>query len=272
MEERGVLITGGSRGIGEALVRHFARRGDRVWFTYRLGAGRAAGLEQELAGEGHTVSALEFSQGDWPSHQQLAQELSGSRIDVLVNNAAVGSSTVDRYAAGGDHARDAAFLQINTLGPLWLTRQFAPAMISRGYGKVVNISSVGGGISQFPQFDVADGMSKAATAYMTRHLAAQWGKLPIDVFAVCPGAVDTAMFQASTLEGLAAEEHRRLESGLPGGRLIRPQEIADLVGWLCEDSGTVMRGAVVDASMGLGCDTAALERTGSYDDWSKEAS
>ncbi|MGH3998647.1 MAG: SDR family NAD(P)-dependent oxidoreductase, partial [Pseudonocardiaceae bacterium] len=162
---RNVLITGGSSGIGQACVARFGDGGDRVWFTYRSGRERAGQIVADLSATGAQVEAFEFDQGDWASHQQLAANLPGP-VDVLINNAAVGSRTIEQYVAGSDADRTAAFLHINSVGPLWLTQQLLPGMIERGYGKVVNIASVGGGIAVFPGFHVADGMSKAALVYL----------------------------------------------------------------------------------------------------------
>jgi NAD(P)-dependent dehydrogenase (short-subunit alcohol dehydrogenase family) len=222
-----------------------------VWFTYRSGHERARQIIAELSAAGAQVEAFEFDQGDWTSHQRLVASLPGP-VDVLINNAAVGSRSIQRYVAGSDADRTAAFLQINSVGPLWLAQQMLPGMIERGYGKVVNIASVGGGIAAFPGFHVADGMSKAALTYLTRHLAAELTHVPVDVFAVCPGAVDTAMLQASTLSGLSAQERRALEARLPGGRLLRPEEVAAVVWWLTGLDAVLLHGAVIDASMGLG--------------------
>ena len=252
MAGRNVLVTGGSNGIGRAVVQRFSQFGDHVWFTYYTGRDRAEALLEELRRSGSTPAlSFRLSQGDWHSHQELLGQLPGP-VDVLVNNSAVGSKTVEKYVDGPRHERDAAFFQINSVGPLWLYRALLPGMIERGYGKVVHVSSVNGGVAQFPGFDVADGMSKAALAYMTRHTAAELVHSPVDVFAVCPGAVDTTMFHASTLDGLTQQRRAEVEAGLPKGRLIRPEEIADLVLWLCGEEGRVLHGAVIDASMGLG--------------------
>jgi NAD(P)-dependent dehydrogenase (short-subunit alcohol dehydrogenase family) len=248
---RNVLVTGGSSGIGRACVARFATGGDQVWFTYRSGRERAERIVTELAGAGPEVAAFEFDQGDLASHRALIARLPGP-VDVLVNNAAVGSSTVERYVDGGDMARTAAFLQINSVGPLWLINQLLPGMLQRGYGKIVNVASVGGGIAVFPGFQVADGMSKAALVYLTRHVAAELVHEPVDVFAVCPGAVETAMLEASTLNGLSPAQRDDLESRLPGGRLLRPHEMAAVVHWLASPDAAIMHGAVIDASMGLG--------------------
>ncbi|MFG2818664.1 SDR family NAD(P)-dependent oxidoreductase [Kitasatospora sp. NPDC048365] len=249
---RNVLITGGSAGIGEACAERFARGGDEVWFTYRNGRERAAEIVSRLVGQyGPRVRAFEFNQGDPADHERLVAELPGP-VDVLVNNAAVGSATVGRYADGSPAAQDEAFLRINALGPLWLTRALLPGMLERGRGKVVNISSVGGGIGVFPGFRLVDGMSKAALGHFTRQLAAELVHRPVDVYAVCPGATETGMFAASTLDALTAAEHAALLARLPGGRLIQPREIADTVHWLAGPDSAALHGAVLDASMGLG--------------------
>jgi NAD(P)-dependent dehydrogenase (short-subunit alcohol dehydrogenase family) len=249
---RNILVTGGSNGIGREIVRRFSRAGDRVWFTYLTGYDRAESLLTELRVAGVAdAHAFEFSQGDWRSHEDLLARLPGP-VDVLVNNSAVGSKTVEKYVSGPPHVRDEMFFQINSVGPLWLFRALLPGMLDRGYGKVVHISSVGGGVAQFPGFDVADGMSKAALTYLTRHTAAELAHAPVEIFAVCPGAVDTTMFQASTLDPLSPQRRQTLVDGLPKGRLIQPAEIAELVWWLCGEEARILHGAVIDASMGLG--------------------
>jgi NAD(P)-dependent dehydrogenase (short-subunit alcohol dehydrogenase family) len=253
MGPRNVLVTGGSSGIGRATVKRFARAGDQVWMTYHRGKDRASEVVAELSGEPGVKPpvAFEFAQGDWRSHQRLMAALPGP-VDVLVNNAAVGTKTVEHYADDAVHGQDETFLRVNSVGPLWLIRSLLPRMLARGYGKIVNIASVGGGVSQFPAFHVADGMSKAALAYLTRHIAAELVHEPVEVFALCPGAVETSMLEASTLAGLTPAQRRALEASLPKGRLIAPEEIAGLVWWVCGDGARALHGAVIDASQGLG--------------------
>ncbi|KPM56668.1 oxidoreductase [Frankia sp. R43] len=247
---RNVLVTGGSSGVGLATVTRFARAGDNVWFTYHSRRDAAESITKDLCAAGVEVRAFEFRQGERDSHDSLLAALPGP-VDVLVNNAAVGTRSIDRYVAD-PLDRDEAFLRINSIGPLWLIRRVLPGMLERGRGKIINISSVGGGLAQFPGFDIVDGMSKAALTYLTRHLAAQTAHSPVDVMAVCPGAVDTPMLRESTLDGLSPRARLDLEASLPKGRLIQPEEIAELVWWLCADGSGVLHGAVVDASMGLG--------------------
>ncbi|MGP4111047.1 SDR family NAD(P)-dependent oxidoreductase [Streptomyces sp. 4N509B] len=262
MTVRNVLITGGSAGIGRAAVERFARAdGWRVWFTYRHGADRARELVERLrdearaagtgGGGGGDVAAFALDQGDWDSHQRLLAALPGP-VDVLVNNAAVGSKTVEWHAPGPPHRHASAFFQINAVGPLWLVEQLLPGMLERGRGTIVNVASVGGGVTHFPGMRAADGMSKAALAYLTRHLAAELVHTPVRVVALCPGAVETGMFEASTLARLTPERRAAFTARLPGGRLITPEEIAELVWWLAGDHAAALHGAVIDASMGLG--------------------
>jgi NAD(P)-dependent dehydrogenase (short-subunit alcohol dehydrogenase family) len=242
---RTVLITGGSSGIGAAMVASFTEAGYRVWFTYHSGSDRAQALE---ARHGATAFALHLGERD--SHAELIGRLPGP-VDILVNNAGLGSRTVERVSRD-PHEQDAAFMSVNAVGALWLVRDLVPAMEARGFGTVLFVSSVGGGIAPFPAFHPADGMSKAALAYLGKHLQARYARAPIDVFTICPGATDTPMFAASTLEGLSAQERAGLLARLPGGRLIEPREVADLAVWLCRAEARLLRGAVLDASLGLG--------------------
>ncbi|UCD74651.1 MAG: SDR family oxidoreductase [Phycisphaerales bacterium] len=250
------LVTGGSSGIGAALVRAFAETGHAVWFTYNRGKSRAEELASSLADR--DVRAFQLDLGDWESHRQLLTDLPGP-VDILVSNAGLGSKTVEHYAETAQE-QDAALLHVNATGTLRLTQAILPQMRQRGFGKIVIISSVGGGITQFPGFRLADGMSKAALAHLGRQLAAEMAHEPIDVFTVCPGAVDTPMFRQSTLDHLSVQDRAALISSLPDQRLIEPEEIAELVLWLCSPAARVLRGAVLDASLGLGTNPGLLDK------------
>ncbi len=245
---RTVLVTGGSSGIGQAIVREFVSAGYLTWFTYHTGKDRADALIAEL-GSRH-LRALHLELGNHLSHRTFLEQLPGP-VDILVNNAGLGSKTVAKVSAD-IHEQDAALMMVNAVGTLWLTRDLLPAMEERGFGKIILISSVGGGIAQFSGFHLGDGMSKAALAYLGKHLQARYARDPIDVFTVCPGATETPMFEASTLGKLDPAARRKLIDSLPGRRLIDPSEIAKIVVWLCTAEARVLRGAVLDASLGLG--------------------
>ena len=146
-------------------------------------------------------------------------------------------------------------LTINADGTLKVCQTYLALMghaVKRDPLKIINLSSVGGGIQPFPGFRLSDGMSKAAVAFLTRQLAAELTDTLVDVFAICPGATNTHMFQASTLNHLTSEERREFTTSLPKQRLIAPDEIANIIVFLASGYSTPLHGAVIDASMGLG--------------------
>jgi len=242
-----VLVTGGSSGIGRALVEELATRGYTVCFTYRTGKARARDLVHRLGGN---VKAFFLDLGEYESIATLVDELPGD-VQILVNNAGLGSATVTEYASG-PHEQDQALMQVNAVGTLWLTQKLVPRMVAAGCGKVVFVSSVDGGIAQFPGFKLADGMSKAALAFLGRQLAAELAHSGVDVFTICPGATATPMFESSTLEPLPDRARAAFIQALPKRRLIDAGEIARVVAFLLTDEARVLHGAVIDASLGLG--------------------
>ena len=122
------------------------------------------------------------------------------------------------------------------------------------------MSSVGGGIFHFPGFVLADGMSKAAVTFMMKQMAAEHSHSKIDIFAICPGATDTDMFQSSSLNHLSESERETFLKILPKERMIEPEEIAEICGFLCQPHSTVMHGTVIDASLGLGVSPGSIKK------------
>jgi NAD(P)-dependent dehydrogenase (short-subunit alcohol dehydrogenase family) len=245
---RNVLITGGSSGIGRALVKRFANDEHEVWFTYRSGEARANELIASLPER--RVRAFAFDQGDHTSLEALLAQLPG-RPDIAVLNAGLGSATVTAYA-GTQPEQDEALIRVNATGVLWLAQALLPSMLKRGFGKLVFVSSVLGGITQFAGFRLADGMSKAAVAFLARQMAAELVHTPVDVFAICPGATETPMLEASTLSAMTPETRRAFLDRLPKHRLVQADEIAELAYFLCGPHARILHGAVLDASLGLG--------------------
>lgn len=251
-----VLITGGSSGIGSAMVEAFARQGYNVWFTYNRGEERAQQLISSLSQ--FNVRAFQLDQGNPQSIDALLTELPGS-VHILINNAGLGTKTVETYAPTSQ-LQDQGLMVVNSLGPVWLTSKILPRMREQGFGTIIFISSVDGGITAFPGARYADGMSKAAMTHFARQLSIENADQPIDVYTVCPGATETPMFQASTLSRMTADQRRLFEQSLPRGRLIDPTEIADVALFLSSPVGRILRGQILDASMGLGSNPSAIRR------------
>ena len=236
---RTVLVTGGTSGIGLACVERLAEYGAKVVATYLEGKEDPETILQGLSKIGDSIKRC--------INNVIDQR---GNLDVLVNNAAVGSATVEGWSADIEE-QDSLMLQINADGTLKMCRHYLDVTAGPGR-KIINLSSVGGGISAFPGFRLSDGMSKAAVAFLSKQLAAEMVFEEVDVFAVCPGATDTPMFRASTLKKLSTSQEQQFFERLPKKRLIEASEIAALVHFLATPASTVLHGAVLDASMGLG--------------------
>ncbi len=203
-------------------------------------------------------------------------------MDVLVNNAALGSATVRGYVDSLPTSdavpaqpngtpkssaailrraeEDAALMRVNALGPMWVTEALEPLLRKaadrrdgRGRAIVIFIGSVGGGSAAvFPEYRPSDLMSKAAMTYLVKHLAAEYVRDKIDVMCVSPGATETDMFRQSTLSKVSNVD--RFIDSMPKRELIQPCDIAATVMWLAtENAARIFHGAVLDASLGLAC-------------------
>lgn len=185
-----VLVTGGNRGIGFEACRQLARQGFAVVLTARDAAlGDAAAAE--LAAEGLAVRAEQMDVGDEASVTACAARLrdAGVHVGVLVNNAGV-------YPEGGildgpaESFREG--FEINTLGAVWTSRAFVPAMLAAGYGRVVNVSSGCGSFAEGLECTAPYAMSKVALNAVTVRLARELTG-DVKVNALCPGWVRTRM-------------------------------------------------------------------------------
>ena len=250
---RTVLITGGSSGIGAAMVKKFQSEGLTVWYTYLTGTEGDAPDNHDA-----TIKAFPLDLSDRASIESLVKALP-EIPDVVIHNAGVGSATVRRVSDVA-HLQDEALMKINAIGTLWLNDLLLPHFKERDFGTIIFLSSVGGGITQVPGFRYADGMSKAAIAFLGRILAADLAQSGINVFTICPGATSTPMFEASTLAGLDISSREKLIAALPKGRMIEADEIAALAYFLTTDSAKPLHGAVLDASMGLGVNPGLLQK------------
>jgi NAD(P)-dependent dehydrogenase (short-subunit alcohol dehydrogenase family) len=249
-------VTGGLGGIGSACVASLIAHGCRVAFTYAEGHESATRAQTVVDSAPDRLSAHAIDLRSDASIRACMDAVVArwGVVNILVNAAAVGSATVRAYADDAA-TQDSVMLAINADGNLKVCQAFLAAAqptIHSVPRKLINFSSVGGGIQNFPGFRLSDGMSKAAVAFMTKQFAAELTQTLVDVFAICPGATDTPMFHASTLQGMSAAEESEFRASMPKGRLIAPVDIAHIVTFLASGYSTPMHGAVIDASMGLG--------------------
>jgi len=234
---RTVLITGGSRGIGAACVRAFAQAGWRVAFFYRHAQAQAEALVKATGAfalqTDITVSA--------ETNRACAEVLATFRhIDALVNNAGVSLTRQLQDTTDEDWQR---VLAGNLTGAFYVTRAVLPAMLSAGFGRVVNVSSIWGQVGG--SMEVAYSAAKAGLLGFTKALAQEAGPSGITVNAVAPGATRTDMlagYDAQTLAAIAQET--------PLGRLCEPDEVARGILWLCGEDAGMITGQVLGISGG----------------------
>ena len=238
---RVAVVTGAGRGIGLAVATELHRRGHRVALLDRDGAADAArGLDpDESSAAGVTVDVRDAAA------VRAAAEAVTERFgpaDVLVNNAArtVSRSVWDIEADEWDDV-----LATNLRSVLLVTRQFAPAMRERGWGRIVNLASLAG--QQGGQVAGAHyASSKAGVLVLTKIFARELAPHGVTVNAVAPAAVRTPV-----MDDLPAEQIERMAATIPVGRLGRADEVAALVAHLCGDEAGYITGATVDVNGGL---------------------
>jgi 3-hydroxybutyrate dehydrogenase len=247
LEGRGAVVTGGGRGIGAAIARALAAAGARL-----VVAARTTVEVEEVA------KAIEDAGGAaWPAHVDVtdpssvdaladaARDRLGA-VDVLVNNAGIAHSAPIARQTLEEWGR---IFAVNVTGTFLVTKAFLPAMMERGWGRVINLASVAGLAGA--KYIGAYAASKHAVVGFTRSIAAEAAPCGVTVNAVCPGYVDTALTDASVARivstaGLSEGEAREaILATSPQHRLIEPDEVARAVTWLCEEQARGVNGQAI---------------------------
>ena len=223
-QNKTVLITGGSRGIGQATAKAFAAAGARVAINFRKNNRAARTTVESLEGSGHF--AVKADIGDPEEVENLVEAVIDEfgRLDILVNNAGIHDlHPIDEvnYEEWQEEWRKT--LNVNLLAPANLCWQVAQHMIEQGGGHIVNVSSRGAFRGEPDQ--PAYGASKAALNALSQSLAQALGKYNIAVNAVAPGFVQTDM-TAHRLEG---EEGEGIKLQSPFQRVAEPEEVANAI-------------------------------------------
>ncbi len=243
---RTVVVTGGSRGIGRAVVQLLAQDGADVTFYYRDNAVAAQEVVAAAAAAGHTVTAEQLDIRDSAACAGAIERLAErrERIDLLVNNAGV---IRDSPLAGFSDADVQHVLDTNVTGVFNMTRAVAPYMISQRGGKVINISSVSGEKGGRGQTNYA--ASKGAINALTRALAVELAPRKITVNAVAPGVIDTEM--SAAVRDMAGDE---VKARILLKRYGKPEEIAYAVWFLASDYANYVTGQVLTVDGGFKMD------------------
>jgi len=241
------VVTGGARGIGAAVTRALVASGASVTML-----GRSAAASADFAGDPH----LHYAQADVREPESLSKAFDSARarfgpIHILVNNAGQGRSAPFLKT---DFALWRSMMQVNLDGTFHCIHHVLPAMLSDGWGRIVNIASTAGLVGY--SYVTAYCAAKHGVVGLTRSLALEVATKGVTVNAVCPGYTETEMLQ-QTIDGIVAKTGRtpaearaELSSRNPQKRMIQPEEVANTVTWLCLPGSEAITGQSIAVAGG----------------------
>jgi len=243
LEGRKAVVTGASRGIGRAIAIGLAQEGADVAVNYATREAQADDVVREIEKLGQRALAVRADVSDFPDTFRMAQEVLAAfgHVDILVNNAGINS---DKTFVKMDHASWRKVLAINLDGVFNCTKVFVDSMLARGYGRIVNITSVIGQIGNFGQANYA--ASKAGVTAMTKSLAKELASKGITVNAVAPGFIETEM-----VEAIPEKVRQRLLDLVPLKRFGKSEEVARAVIYLVSSDGEYITGEELSMNGGL---------------------
>lgn len=231
---RNIVITGGTRGIGAAMVRKFTKNGDTVHFLYEKETALAEELSRETGAIPHQCDVTDAA-------LVLETFMAIGPVDILVNNAGIVDYDPINWVSPETFRR---VMDVNVSGTFFCTQQVLSGMLQKQKGAIVNVSSMWGRVGS--SCEVAYSASKAAIIGMTKALAKELGPSGIRVNCVAPGVIVTDMVKNVSPEVM---EELRLETPLE--QLGRPEDVAEAAFYLASDAAAFVTGTVLDVNGGL---------------------
>ncbi|MEI8279919.1 MAG: 3-oxoacyl-[acyl-carrier-protein] reductase [Bacteroidota bacterium] len=243
LQNKVALVTGASRGIGEAIAIKFAENGAHVAFTYLSSEERAKALEDKLKTFGVNAKAYKSDAGDYAASETLAAEVlkDFGTIDICVNNAGISKDNL-LLRMTPDQWDDV--IQANLKSVYNLTRQVIKPMMKARSGSIINLSSIVGMKGNAGQSSYA--ASKAGIIGFTKSIAQEIGSRNIRVNAIAPGFIETDM--THYLKDGGAE---KWFEKIPLNRFGKPEEIANVALFLASDLSSYISGQVISACGGM---------------------
>lgn len=240
LKGRRAIVTGGAQGIGLAISERLLQSGAQV-LIWDIDAAKMDAACRALGALGPVSGQVVELTDDTAVASATKAALAGGRIDILVNNAGITGGNATTWEL--DPAVWRRVIEVNLIAPYLTCRHVAPAMITAGYGRIVNIASVAGkeGNPNASHYSA----SKAGLIALTKSLAKETATKGLLVNAITPAVAKTAMFEQMT------QQHIDYMLGkIPMGRFLEVQEIAAMVAWLSSEDCSFSTGAVFDITGG----------------------
>jgi acetoacetyl-CoA reductase len=236
MAQRIALITGGMGGLGESISTKMADAGFKVVVTHSPGNKNAAAWVADYKSKGYTFAAYGVDVADYSSCADCVAKAQGEvgPIDILINNAGITRDMTFRKMTKADWDM---VIRTNLDSAFNMAKQVCDGMVERGWGRIVNVSSVNGSKGAFGQTNYA--AAKAGMHGFTKSLALEVAKKGVTVNTISPGYIGTKMVMAIPKEVLDS----KILPQIPIGRLGKPEEIAGLIIYLCSDEAAFVTGA-----------------------------
>ena len=237
LQNKVALITGGSRGIGEAIVRHFAELGASVAFTYRSSTDSALQIAYEASAQGSHVKAYQSDAADFEQAGQLIKSVieDFGKIDILINNAGI---TKDNLMLRMGEDQWDQVIDVNLKSVFNLTKHTLRHMLKARSGSIINMSSVVGVFGNAGQANYA--ASKAGIIGFTKSIAKEVGSRGIRCNAIAPGFIETDM-----TDELSDDVVQGYIDNIPLKRLGSGIDIANVCAFLGSDMGSYISGQTI---------------------------
>lgn len=243
LDGKKALITGGSRGIGKAMVIDFAKQGADVAFTYRSNAEMANAVAKEAASHGVKAVAYQSDASDYNAAEDLIKQVveEFGAIDILINNAGI---TKDNLMLRMNEEMWDAVINVNLKSVFNLTKHAMRTMLKQRSGSIINVGSVVGVFGNAGQANYA--ASKAGIIGFSKSIAKEVGSRGIRCNVLAPGFIATDM-----TDELDADTIKAYEASIPLKKLGQPQQVSDAAVFLGSDMSTYITGQVISVCGGM---------------------
>ncbi|HZQ46864.1 MAG TPA: 3-oxoacyl-[acyl-carrier-protein] reductase [Verrucomicrobiae bacterium] len=243
LEGKVCLVTGASRGIGRAIALALAELGAQIAFSYQTSHEKAEEICRTVTSNGGRCRAFAVNMAEEEEVNRMVEEINGSMgpISILVNNAGI---TRDRSFLKMTKALWDEVIKVKLDGLFNATHAALPCMITQGWGRIINISSVVGLTGNFGQANYA--VTKGGVNSFTMTLAREVARKGITVNSIAPGFIATDM-----TKDIPAAALDQVKAMTPVGRLGNPEEVADAVAFLASPRASYITGHVLSVNGGL---------------------